>query len=274
MSLITMGARDDIAADGELISAQSVSRFAAALPADHHLGAAVSTLTKSLATLLGLSGIGVTVAGEDGHLLAVAAVGDASAELDRHQTKEQAGPCWVAYTTDDVVRVTDAGKEPRWPEFSSAARRLGTAGVAGMPMRLDGRVIGVLSLYSSRPRCWSDEDMAVARVLADVATSCVVNASRLCQQEDLNAHLQRALKSRVVIEQAKGMTASRLSVSIDQAYRLIRRYARDHNARLQVVAEAIVAQKPSGLSPATDLPDLLSRSKHTSSRESPVRAAS
>jgi AmiR/NasT family two-component response regulator len=45
----------------------------------------------------------------------------------------------------------------------------------------------------------------------------------------------------VIIEQAKGITAQQSSVSIDQAYQLMRAHARNNNASLRMVAEAIVA---------------------------------
>jgi AmiR/NasT family two-component response regulator len=60
-------------------------------------------------------------------------------------------------------------------------------------------------------------------------------------EEQLSEQLQQALESRVVIEQAKGITAFRRSVTIDQAYHLIRGHARSNNASLRTVAEAIVA---------------------------------
>ena len=69
----------------------------------------------------------------------------------------------------------------------------------------------------------------------------MVNASKLRQQEQLSEQLQHALESRVVIEQAKGITAQQNSVTVDQAYRLMRGHARNNNASLRTVAEAIVA---------------------------------
>jgi len=114
------------------------------------------------------------------------------------------------------------------------------AGVAGIPMRLADKVIGSLNLYSTEPREWSDEDIAVAAVLADVATSYLVNASKLRQHEQLSEQLQHALESRVVIEQAKGITAQQQGITVDQAYQRMRRHARSHNASLRAVAEAIV----------------------------------
>jgi GAF domain-containing protein len=220
---------------------QTLSRFAVVLPARYDLEAALSELTESVTEVLGLCGSGVTMA-EEGRLRFVTAVSKASGELERNQEQRQAGPCRDAYETGTVVRVRDVRQESaRWPEFSAAASRLGVAGVAGIPMRLADEIIGALNLYSPEPREWSDQDIAVARVLADVATSYVVNASKLRQQEQLSEQLQEALESRVVIEQAKGITAYKHAISVDQAYQLMRRHARGNNASLRVVAEAIVA---------------------------------
>jgi len=219
----------------------TLSRFAVVLPARYDLEATLSDLTESVTAVLGLSGSGVTMA-EDGRLRFVTAVSEASGELERNQEDKQAGPCRDAYDTGEVVRVTDVREESaRWPEFAAIATGLSVAGVAGIPMRLAERIIGALNLYSPVPRAWTDEDIAVAGVLADVATSYVVNASKLRQQEQLSEQLQEALESRVVIEQAKGITAEQHAVSIDQAYQRMRRHARNNNASLRVVAEAIVA---------------------------------
>jgi len=219
---------------------RTLSRFAVVLPAHYDLEAALSELTESVTAVLDLCGSGVTMA-EEGRLRFVTAVTQASGDLERIQEEQQAGPCRDAYETGEVVRVCDVRQESaRWPEFSATAARVGVAGVAGIPMRLADQIIGALNLYSPQPREWSDEDIAVAGVLADVATSYVVNASKLRQQEQLTEQLQEALESRVVIEQAKGITAHKHAVTIEQAYQLMRRHARSNNASLRLVAEAIV----------------------------------
>jgi GAF domain-containing protein len=180
---------------------------------------------------------------DDRQLRFLMAVSQASAamERDHEQLHPFPCPCRDAYSTGEVVRVTDVRQEStRWPEYSATATRLSMAGVAAIPMRLADQVIGAVNLYSPEPRQWSDEDMAVAGVLADVATSYVVNASKLRQQEQLSEQLQEALESRVVIEQAKGITAQQQGVTVDQAYQLMRSHARNNNASLRKVAEAIV----------------------------------
>lgn len=55
-----------------------------------------------------------------------------------------------------------------------------------------------------------------------------------------NAHLQRALTSRIVIEQAKGMLAERLHLDLDAAFALLRKAARDRRQRLHELGKAVV----------------------------------
>ncbi len=86
----------------------------------------------------------------------------------------------------------------------------------------------------------TDEDTAAARVLADIATSYIVNASELEQAHRTAEQLQDALDSRIVIEQAKGILAADGVVSMDEAFALLRRHARSHTASLRSVAEAVV----------------------------------
>jgi GAF domain-containing protein len=222
---------------------QTLSRFAVILPARYDVQEALSELTESVTAVLGLCGSWVTMA-DDGRLNFLTAVSQVSAELERDhaQLHPFSCPCRDAYSTGEVVRVTDVREQStRWPEFSAFATRLSLAGVAAIPMRLADEIIGALNLYSPEPRDWSDEDIAVAGVLANVATSYVVNASKLRQQQQLTEQLQEALKSRIVIEQAKGITAQQRAISVSQAYQLMRGHARRNNASLRVVAEAIVA---------------------------------
>jgi anti-anti-sigma factor len=56
-----------------------------------------------------------------------------------------------------------------------------------------------------------------------------------------NAHLQRALTSRIVIEQAKGILAERLGIGVDAAFERLRRTARNRRQRIHDLAAAVVA---------------------------------
>ena len=219
---------------------RTLSKLAHVLPAAYDVSAVLAELTASVTGVLGLAGSGVSLA-EKGQLRFVTAVTAASSDLERVQEQYQRGPCRKAFDTGERVSVTDVRLSGQvWPEFAEAARRLGVAGVAGIPMRLADQTIGALDLYAAEAREWSDTDLKVAGVLADAATSYIVNASTLRQQQQLNEQLQHALDSRVVIEQAKGITAQHDDITVEAAYQRMRRHARDHNGTLRTVAEAIV----------------------------------
>src|SRR3989442_1484019 len=60
---------------------------------------------------------------------------------------------------------------------------------------------------------------------------------------DENAHLQRALDSRVVIEQAKGVLAERFAVDVHEAFRLLRVSARSNRIQLHDLAARVVESR-------------------------------
>jgi PAS domain S-box-containing protein len=95
----------------------------------------------------------------------------------------------------------------------------------------DGKLTDVLynvSVY----RDFNDKVLGLVAVARD--------AAQLREQQQLSEQLQEALESRIVIEQAKGITAHRHRATIDQAYQRIRTHARNNNTSLRKVAVAIV----------------------------------
>jgi GAF domain-containing protein len=135
----------------------------------------------------------------------------------------------------------DLMSEPRrWPLFSDAAVVTGYRSVHAIPMRLRQRVIGALNLFSADIDDLSGARLRLAQALADMCTISILQSRALRESEDLAAHLQLALTSRVVLEQAKGVIADRGRFTVDQAFLMLRQYSRDHNERLHDVSRGVV----------------------------------
>jgi AmiR/NasT family two-component response regulator len=83
------------------------------------------------------------------------------------------------------------------------------------------------------------------QALADVAAIGLIQERAIRRGEILTEQLQGALNSRIVIEQAKGAIAQAHGISVDDAFTLIRNYARRTNRRLGDVAHTITSDPAS-----------------------------
>lgn len=96
-------------------------------------------------------------------------------------------------------------------------------------------------MYREQPGAVADEDVAVAQGFADIAAIGILQEREVAEGERLAGQLQRALDSRVLIEQAKGAIRERHGVELDEAFESLRREARSHNRPLRDVCRDVVA---------------------------------
>ena len=216
-------------------------------------------LTDRSVALLGASAAGVVLADPRGELRVAAASSEEAGLLELFQLQNDQGPCLDCFRTGLPVTADDlTGPCQRWPRFAEAAARSGFRTVEALPMRLRDQVIGALNLFRAEPGPIDPADLRIGQALADVATIGLLHERNVRRREAVAEQLQAALNSRVVIEQAKGKLAERLSVDMDRAFNMLRDYARNTNQHLTDVARTLVegdsadfpppAQRPPGRS--------------------------
>ncbi len=119
------------------------------------------------------------------------------------------------------------------------------------PLRAgDGRVIGALhhpedmtavaELLAAPPAPGSAAPSMDQQLWRSLVATLAFEADGNQQTQRGVRELQRALESRVVIEQAKGMIAARGQIDMKAAFRRLRRHARDNNADIHQVAQAVI----------------------------------
>ena len=227
-------------AEQELLTYE-VSEFARTLARASAVGGVLTDLAERATAVLGAAGAGVSAL-ESGQLRFVTATDERCADLERVQAAEQAGPAVDACRTGRIVAVADlTATSHEWGRYQQAAQNAGIAAVASVPMCQDGESLGAVSLYATSRRDWHPDDLGAAGILADMATGYLVHVRELDRERRLNEQLREALDSRIVIEQAKGVLAAERHITVDQAFEVLRRHARNHSATLRSVAEAVVS---------------------------------
>ena len=161
--------------------------------------------------------------------------------LELLELQRQEGPCVDSHRLGVTVIEHDLSQSERWPQFTSVALARGFMAVYAFPMRLRDSNIGALNLFREEPGPVDAEDVRAAQALADMATIGILQHRAVQDARELAAQLQRALHSRVVIEQAKGILAERLGYDMEHAYQALRWYGRNTNRRIRAVAAAVVA---------------------------------
>jgi len=184
---------------------------------------------------------GVMLASPDGELQFVASSSESMTVLELFQIQTNEGPCVDCYR--DGLAITNhalSEADGSWPLFTPRALALGFRAVHSLPMRLRGRTIGALNLFRTHQGTLTDNDVIVAQGLADVATIAILQHRSSIDAGRLNVQLSNALKSRVIIEQAKGMILQSTGCDMDEAFNRLRAHARNHNQGLTDLARRFV----------------------------------
>jgi GAF domain-containing protein len=181
------------------------------------------------------------LAAPDGALRVMASSSEAMRVLELFELQAQEGPCLDCHRTGQPVLNQDlATVNGRWPRFAAEALAAGFHSVHALPLRLRGTVIGALNLFHIEPGDMRQADIDAAQALADVATIAILSHRASLEAQVVNEQLNRALNSRIIIEQAKGVISERAGLDMEQSFSALRTYARNENLRLVDVAREVV----------------------------------
>ena len=138
---------------------------------------------------------------------------------DRAQYETGQGPCLDSVYQEQTVRLPDMRAEQRWPEFTRRAVEYGIGSMLSLQLYVSGDNLGALNLHSTAPDAFNDESEHVGLLLAAHAAVAMASAQR-------EEHLLRAMETRDLIGQAKGILMERNKITANQAFSLLIRPAR------------------------------------------------
>jgi GAF domain-containing protein len=220
---------------------RSLVDLADTLVADYDVIDVLTGLTVRCTEVLGMSAAGVMLAAPGGDLRLVASSSEGMRVVELFELQAREGPCMDAFRTGERVAHEDLRSGiGRWPRFATVASEAGFRSAFALPLRLRDSTIGALNLFNVERTPTAEGDVMVAQAFADLATISVLQTRAADEARRVTEQLSRALTSRILIEQAKGVIFERAGVDMDTAFSRLRSFARTNNRRLTEVAEAAI----------------------------------
>jgi hypothetical protein len=213
--------------------------------AEVRLNRLLDMILESAVEALGFDAATITARqGDD--VATVAATDQRLVELDESQYETGEGPCLSVLEPGDPIPLPDAGEEDdRWEHFSRTAAHLGIHSSLSMHLPVDEaeELQASLNLYSRRRLELSEEQIQTAvpfaQQLAAVMLSVDANRSTAKMAHDM----AEAMRSRAVIEQAKGILMADDQISPDDAFDRLVQLSQKANLKLRDVAQRLVDER-------------------------------
>lgn len=191
--------------------------------------------------------VSITLRKGDREFLTPVTTDELALRLDEIQYEMQEGPCIDATRSGGtgVSMDGDLGESQIWPKLGPAAAELGVRSVVAiglMPTSPAPR-LGALNIYARAAHVLDDMDRDLGLLLA-AHTGAAVIAARSIETADMHvASLERALLSRDVIGQAKGMLMAQRNISAGEAFEVLRVASQSLNVKLAAIAKAVVERR-------------------------------
>ena len=170
----------------------------------------------------------------------VASTGELALQLDEQQYARGAGPCLQGATTGTLMDVDDMTAEKRWPEWTELATGAGVGSLLTVPVPVQREVSAGLNMYSRKRHGFDEQSRTLATAFATYAGVALANAHLYEAQTRVAQQLQDAMKSRAVIDQARGILMAQRRCDAEEAFNVLVELSQRTNKKLRVVAQAIV----------------------------------
>src|ERR1700749_2620876 len=227
----------------EAALARAFVRLADTLASDFDVVDFLQGLSADAVEILEAEAAGVMLADPRGGLRLIASSDERMRLLELFELQGAQGPCLGAFSPGRVLPAGGARSRTRWPVFAQHAVDSGFQLMCAVPLRVRTDIIGALNLFRRTDEPFTADEIDIAQAMAEMAAIGLIQERALRERTLLTEQLQAALLSRVGIEPAKGMLAEYLNISVDDAFRLLRSYPRDHNRKLSDVARDVVDRK-------------------------------
>jgi GAF domain-containing protein len=166
--------------------------------------------------------------------------GQLALDLDESQYAEGYGPCLHAARTGEPVEISDARTDSRWPGYMEQAVARGSLSSLSLPLGSSEHMAAGLNVYAREAEGFDEDGRRTATEFARFAGVAVANMYAYRSAREMADNLEKALQSRAIIDQAKGVLIERHKLTPGQAFELLAQASMRTNRKLRDVADHLV----------------------------------
>jgi len=160
------------------------------------------------------------------------------------------GPCMATLDQPDAIFLEDASTgEERWEHFAETARHLGVKSSLSVHVPTDSEAVAAsLNLYSRERLELSDGQLRLALSYGEQLAATLQSVDAYKSAATLARNMAEAMRSRAVIEQAKGILMADERITADEAFQRLAKLSQTANLKLRDVARRLVddRSRPAG----------------------------
>jgi len=214
--------------------------------AETRLNRLLNLILETAVDVLGFDASTVTARHPDESLSTIAATDQRFIELDRAQYESGAGPCLAVLDPHDPIYLEIAEPDPTdaWDHFRRTAVDLGVESTLSIHIPTDvGPVAASFNLYAKRRLESGEAQVRTAESFAQQLAASIQGVDAYRSTARLANDLAEAMRSRAVIEQAKGMLMAEHRIDAEEAFERLAQQSQHSRVKLRDVARRLVDER-------------------------------
>jgi len=158
---------------------------------------------------------------------------------------EGGGPCIETLDQSDPIFLEDAAaSDERWEHFAETARHLGVKTSLSVHVPTDSEEVAAsLNLYSRERLALNDRQLRLALSYAEQLAATLQSVDAYKSAATLARNMADAMRTRAVIEQAKGILMADERINHEEAFQRLTKLSQGANVKLRDVARRLVDER-------------------------------
>jgi len=221
--------------------------------AEVRLNRLLNLILETAVDMLGYDAATVS-ARHDGELSTIAATDQRLLEMDDAQYHSGEGPCLEVLDPHDPIAWSDEDADASWHAFVEAAEQMGVRSSLSLHVPTDeaSDIAASLNLYSRSQIMVADHQLRGATGFAMQLAAAMEGVDAARATARLASGLAEAMRSRAVIEQAKGILMADKQITDQDAFKLLTQMSQRTNTKLRDIARRLVQERSRHQPPADE----------------------